>query len=261
MLILLPPSEGKAVIDAGDPVDLASLSFPMLTATRERLLRRVDMLTHGRESTALRVLGLSRRQLAELERDQTLLSSPAAPAAAVYTGVLYEALDLPSLPAPARRRVDGWVVVTSALWGAVRLTDRIPAYRLSGDTTLPRLGKVSTLWRRPLATVLSDAAAQGVVLDLRSSTYAAMWQPTHEIAERTVTGRVLQRRPDGSVQVVSHHNKATKGRLVAALARAGRAPSTLAALAEAVVATGAEVDLALPVNGKPGRLDIITGDL
>ena len=261
MLILLPPSEGKAVVGAGHPVDLASLSFPELTGTRERLLRRLDVLAHGRESTALRVLGLSQRQSAELERDRTLLTSPAAPAAEVYTGVLYDALGHPMLPAAARRRVDRWVVVTSALWGAVRLTDLIPPYRLSGDTTLPRLGKVSTLWRPPLAAVLPDVATQGVVLDLRSSAYAAMWQPTGEIAERTVTGRVLQRRPDGSVQVVSHHNKATKGRLVAALARAGGTPSSLDALAAAVAGTGADVDLVSPLNGRPGRLDIVVPDL
>jgi uncharacterized protein len=87
-----------------------------------------------------------------------------------------------------------------------------------------------------------------------------MWAPTGEVASRAVAIRVLQRRPDGSVKVVSHHNKATKGRLLAALARRA-APTTLPALADAVAATGVEVDLTLPRGGRPGRLDVVTDDL
>jgi uncharacterized protein len=265
VLILLPPSEGKAIVTTGAPVDLATLSFPALTSTRASVVQALDRVAHGSPARARRVLGLSPRQDAELERDRVLMSSPAGPASAVYTGVLYDALGYRSLPAVARRRVDAWVVVTSALWGAVRMKDQIPAYRLSGDATLPRLGKVSSLWRDPLNAVLPEAAGRGVVLDLRSSAYASMWVPTGDLAERTAVARVLQRRPDGSVKVVSHHNKATKGRLVAALARTGGAPRTLSALAEALGTALAdvdvEVDLVAPTQGGPGRLDVVVNAL
>jgi hypothetical protein len=80
------------------------------------------------------------------------------------------------------------------------------------------------------------------------------------VAERTVVGRVLQRRPDGSVTVVSHHSKSTKGRLVASLA--GRStPRTLRQLAENLVRTGVEVDLVAPVRGLPGRIDLVVNEL
>ncbi|MFZ0324997.1 MAG: peroxide stress protein YaaA [Actinomycetes bacterium] len=261
MLILLPPSEGKAVVGTGDPVQLGALSFPELTKRRESLMTAVEKLANGRATTARRVLGLSPRQDAELERDRSLRTAPAAPAVEVYTGVLYEALAYGSLPAAARRRLDRWVVVSSALWGAVRLTDRVPAYRLSADVTLPRLGKVATGWRKPLARVMPAEAGDKVVLDLRSGPYAAMWTPTGDLAEQTLVARVLQRRADGSVSVVSHHNKATKGRLVAQLARTGVAPNSPKALAEALSSHGAEVDLAEPGAGRPGRLDIVVHDL
>ncbi len=263
MLILLPPSEGKAVVATGEPVDLATLSFPSLTSTREAVVRALDRVAHGSPARARRVLGLSARQDAELERDRVLLSSPAGRASSVYTGVLYDALGYRSLPAVARRRVDAWVVVTSALWGAVRMNDQIPPYRLSGDATLPRLGKVSSLWRDPLDVVLPEAAGRGVVLDLRSSAYASMWVPKGDVAERTAVARVLHRRPDGSVKVVSHHNKATKGRMVAALARSGGAPRTLSALGEALGAALADcaVELVAPEPGRPARLDVVVRTL
>ncbi|HEX2704820.1 MAG TPA: hypothetical protein VHM65_03615 [Candidatus Lustribacter sp.] len=38
MLILLPPSEGKAGPQRGRPVDLAALPFPELAATQQRVL-------------------------------------------------------------------------------------------------------------------------------------------------------------------------------------------------------------------------------
>jgi hypothetical protein len=86
-----------------------------------------------------------------------------------------------------------------------------------------------------------------------------MWVPKGRLAERTAVARVLQRRPDGSVKVVSHHNKATKGRMVAALARAGGAPRTLSALGEALDAALADCDVELVTSepGRPARLDVV----
>ena len=52
MLILLPPSEGKASTDAGRPFDLDALSMPELNATRRRVLAALVKLAGGRESRA-----------------------------------------------------------------------------------------------------------------------------------------------------------------------------------------------------------------
>ncbi len=44
MLVLLPPSEGKASAAKGAPLDLAALSFPALNPIRERLVRALVAL-------------------------------------------------------------------------------------------------------------------------------------------------------------------------------------------------------------------------
>ena len=92
--------------------------------------------------------------------------------------MLYEALDVATLPPAARGWVDRSAVVFSGLWGVVRLTDRIPAYRCSVGVTLPApVGGLAAYWKKALRAHLDRAAADGPVLDLRSGAYAAMWTP------------------------------------------------------------------------------------
>jgi cytoplasmic iron level regulating protein YaaA (DUF328/UPF0246 family) len=261
VLILLPPSEGKAPTDAGGTFDIEALSSPALNATRLRVRTALVRLCTGRDSRARAVLGLSERQRDQLDRNRDLEHARALPAWQVYTGVLYEALDYRSLSAAAQRRVRQWVLVSSALWGAVRLDDAIPAYRLSADVTLPPLGSVSTIWRKPLNLSLPEAAGSGVIFDLRSGTYARMWTPHADLADQTVVGRVLQERPDGSRSVVSHHNKATKGRLVRTLARARAAPKTVTELASMIEGGGFGAELHEGHAGRPWSLDVVVNDV
>lgn len=245
MLILLPPSEGKAAPGRGRPLDLGTLSFPGLTEPRERVLDALVGVSGSPEGAA--VLGLGPTQHDLLARNLTLRSAPTARADRVYTGVLYDALDVDSISTAARRRAAARVAVTSALFGLVRPGDRIPAYRLSGDASLPGLGPVAGVWRQHLGTALEEAG--GLLVDLRSSTYAAFWR-----APRAATVRVLHE-SGGRRQVVSHFNKATKGRIVRALLEDGANPRTPAGLATALR------DLGWVVEADGHRLDVVVSEL
>jgi len=261
VLILLPPSEGKAPTNGGTPFDVEELSTPALNRTRVRVRDALVKLCSGREARARQVLGISARQTDELDRNRELADARALPVSEVYTGVLYAAFDYPSLTAKARKRADQWVLVSSALWGVVRLDDEIASYRLSGDVTLPRIGAITTVWRKPLASSMPDAAGEGVVLDLRSGVYAKMWTPDGDVAERTATARVVLEHPDGSRAVVCHHNKATKGHLVRALASQGTTPRSVEELAALVEKLGFGTELSVGRPGKPWSLDVVVTDL
>ncbi|MCX9190937.1 hypothetical protein C3Y87_05825 [Carbonactinospora thermoautotrophica] len=241
MIILLPPSEGKAAAGSGPPVDLGTLSFPQLTETRERVLDALVALCSGPEPAALAALGLGPRQAADLAANRAVRSAPTLPAAELYTGVLYEALALASLDAAARRQAENRLVVCSGLWGMLRPGDRVPPYRLPIGVSLPGLGGLAGVWRPALTPVLDAYAAGTLVLDLRSSGYAAAWRPGREA--RVVTARVYQVRPDGSRAAVSHHNKATKGRLARSLLQTPEEPATPAELADLLTALGWKVEL------------------
>ncbi|MEV2238199.1 peroxide stress protein YaaA [Micromonospora sp. NPDC049891] len=264
MLILLPPSEGKAEVGSGRRLDLDRLSLPGLNPVREEVLSALVALSAGPPETALTALGLGPGQHGEVRRNARLRQAATAPAGRIYTGVLYEALDLTSLPATAQRAAGRQVLVSSGLWGAVRLTDRIPPYRCPIGARLPGVGALPALWRRELGAALTEAAGRGPVLDLRSGAYAAAWTPRGELAERTLTVRVLHEREVDGVpvrSVVSHFNKATKGRLVRDLLLAGARPRTAGAL----VTTLRDLKYAVCEQesgpGRPRQVDVIVSEL
>ena len=259
MLILLPPSEGKATPTRGKPLDLAALSFPELTTARERVLAALAELSSGDPEVAQRTLGLGPTQAEEVRRNARLLEAPTARADAIYTGVLYDALDPGSLDPAARRRASRWLAITSSVFGLVRPADRIPSYRLAGGVNLPGPGVVSAHWRDVLDPVVTTAAGTGLVVDLRSSTYSAFWRPGPALAPRVATVRVLQQ-VGTQRKVVSHFNKATKGRLVRALLESGASPATPGLLADQIAALGWKVELH-PPSRQGQQLDVVVEDL
>lgn len=259
MLILLPPSEGKAAPRRGRPLRLDALSFPELYDARGAMLDALTGLCQGDAEAAAATLGLGATQGGEVARNAALADAPTARADQVYAGVLYEALDVAGLDAAARRRATSWLAVTSSLFGLVRPGDRIPAYRLAGGVSLPDTGPVATWWSRHLDPAVRQAAGRGLVVDLRSSTYVPFWRPTPDLAPKVVTVRVLHE-VGGVRKVVSHFNKATKGRLVRALLEDGTAPSSPARFADHLTALGWKAELGEP--GKAGtRLDVVVEEL
>ena len=210
MLVLLPPSETKAPGGDGAPLDLAALSWPELTDVRAELVKALVELAADRPA-ARAALGLSAKQDDEITRNAELLGTPTMPALERYTGVLYDVLDVRSLTRAQRARADRRLAVGSALFGVVRGNDRIPAYRFSAGSALPGRTTLRALWRPALGPVL--AAVDDLVVDLRSGAYAALAP-----VPGAVTVDVLSERPDGTRAVVSHSNKAHKGRVARVLA-------------------------------------------
>ena len=254
MLVLLPPSEGKTVPARGKPLALKELSLPELTPARERVLDALVALCENDPSEAATVLDLGPTQADAVTRNARLPSLPTARADRVYTGVLYEALDLATLDPAAKRRASRWLAIASGLFGLVRIGDRIPAYRLSGDVTLPGVGPVASTWRPALAEVVPELVGSGLLVDLRSQTYATFFRPRGALAGRTATVRVVHEH-NGRRKVVSHFNKATKGRIVRALLESGANPRTVKAFA------GTLRDLGWTVEVDGTRLDVIVADV
>ncbi|MEU8465038.1 peroxide stress protein YaaA [Streptomyces sp. NPDC029003] len=265
MLVLLPPSEGKAAGGSGAPLDPGSLSLPGLAGARAAVLEELVELCSGDELKAREVLGLSEGLRGEVAKNAALRGAVARPAGEVYTGVLYDALGLAELPAPARALAERSLLVFSGLWGAVRVTDRIPSYRCSMGVKLPGLGALGAHWRTPMASVMPQAAGDGLVLDLRSSAYASAWKPKGETAGRTATVRVLHAQVVDGVEkrsVVSHFNKATKGRLVRDLLLAGAVPGSPAELLTALRDLGYTVEAEAPAKpAKAWSLDVVVSQI
>jgi len=208
MKILLPPSETKRTGGTGAPLDLAALALPSLTDQREQLATALIALSAD-AAEAQRVLKLSDRQAGDVDHNRMLRTGPTMPAVDRYTGVLYDALDAPSLDRAARRWLGEHVLIHSAPFGPVGALDGIPAYRLAAGTALPGIPPLRRHW----ADMTSRALAENdFVLDLRSEAYVALGPvpasvPSAYVRVVTSTGRAL-----------NHFNKKAKGELVRALA-------------------------------------------
>lgn len=244
MLILLPPSEGKADPPASEaPVDLEGLAFARdLTEPRTGLLDALAGLRGIDRAEAVGMLGISAGQADEVDRDTVLRKAPAGPAAEVYTGVLYDRLDLPGLLPPARRRASDSVLIASGLWGFVRPEDRIPNYRLPAKAKLPGVGGLATWWRPHLERAMAEAGLDQpgeTVLDMRSGAYASFWKPRE--------ARLLPIRPftevDGVRKAVSHMAKATRGEVARLVLTAKQMPADPEQVAELLRSKGLDVEL------------------
>jgi uncharacterized protein len=243
MLVLLPPSEGKAAPDGGESVDLGSLAFAeSLGERREAVLDALEGLAALPREQAVGALAVSKGQAGEVDVDARLRAAPSAPAAEVYTGVLYDHLGLPELPARARDRV----LIASALWGVVRPQDRIPYYRFSAKARLDGIGAPASWWRPALAEAMPDEPGD-LVVDMRSAAYAAAWKPKRAtlLAVRAFTENGGKRKP------VSHMAKAVRGDVARALLVAKKPPADPESAAAIAEAAGFTVELA------PGNLDVI----
>jgi cytoplasmic iron level regulating protein YaaA (DUF328/UPF0246 family) len=234
VLVLLPPSETKATGGHGAPLDFAVLAVPELTPVRteiaEALVKLADDVPASRTA-----LGLSPKQDDEIGRNAALWTSPTHPALERYTGVLYDALDVASMTLAQRARAGRRLAVCSALFGLVAGDDPIPAYRLSAGSALPGLPSLRALWKPALSPVL--AAVPGLVVDLRSGSYAGLAP-----VPGAVTVQVLSERSDGRRSVVSHFNKAHKGRLARLLAVSTAEPVDVAALLRLLRRAGLHVE-------------------
>lgn len=216
MLVLLPPSEGKAQPEVGEPVDLSALAFAEdLGEKREELLEALD---------------------------PGLRNAPAAPAAEVYTGVLFQRLRLPELPAKAQRQV----LIASFLWGLVRPEDHIPHYRFSPKTRLKGMGPPATCWRPAMTEALSDEEGD-LIIDMRSGAYSAAWKPKQAtlLSVRAFTESGGERKP------VTHMAKAVRGEVARALLEAKKPPANSEAAAAIAESAGFTVELT------DGSLDVI----
>jgi cytoplasmic iron level regulating protein YaaA (DUF328/UPF0246 family) len=165
-----------------------------------------------REAAA--VLKLGPRSAHEAAWNRALTTSPVRPAIERYAGVLYDGLDAASLDPAGARWLERHVLLASAMFGLLRPSDPIPAYRLSASTTLPGL-PLKALWGAALPPALASTGEW--VLDARSSSYAALGPAP----ARSAVLHVEAEDPDGRRRALNHFNKHGKGELVRALAASG----------------------------------------
>ncbi|TQO19038.1 hypothetical protein FB472_0570 [Rhodoglobus vestalii] len=245
MIVLLPPSETKRDGGTqGSRLNLSKFMFPALTGARQAVVAGLTQISNDSD-VARKALGLSAKQQFEVERNRVLETAPVMPSLERYTGVLFDALDAPSMTSGEREFAHSTVLVHSALFGPVGAGDPVPAYRLSHNSKLPGL----TLKRHWFTQVTDTlAAVPGLQLDLRSEAYAQLGAASHN----SVYLRVVTEGTDGKRVALSHFNKKSKGLFLRALINAGIRHSTVDSLVSWAQSAGFRLEA-----GAPGELDLV----
>ena len=207
LAILLPPSEGKASGGGKTLWSPADGQFGAALGAQRQLLVDALAAAHGGDE---KLLGVGGKHLAAaLHANSTLAAAPALPASSRYTGVVWDHLDLQSMPAADQRRAARSVFVISGLLGVVAAGEPTPEYRLKMGARLAGFGVLSSWWRNDLSDALNEVLAKRVVIDLLPNEHRAAWTPTPDRYREGVRVGFIER--DG--KVAGHDAKAAKGML------------------------------------------------
>ncbi len=144
-----------------------------------------------------------------LASNRKLRGSATLPAAERYTGVVWDHLDLASLPVPQRRAAGDHIIVVSGLLGAVLASDPVPDYRLKMSSRLAPMGTLSKWWRDDVSAAINSHCRQHIVIDLLPNEHRAAFIADEELLH--LYARVDLMTPTGKAG--GHDAKAAKGQL------------------------------------------------
>jgi cytoplasmic iron level regulating protein YaaA (DUF328/UPF0246 family) len=165
-----------------------------------------------------------------------------APAISVYSGVLYKALDYPTLSVSAKARCEKSVVIISAKYGALSPSDRIEFYK----------EKINNALMRPIVENKLAGYKHDLIVDCRSSTYQAVWHAPEDVTVAIRASTVV----DGERKVITHMSKKTRGEVTRALLASRSIPKTPEDI-YAIISEKYPCALTPPKDGEPWVLEVI----
>lgn len=221
LVILLPPSEGKAPGGAGPAWSVEDGAFgPALAPGRTRV---ANALKRAKGGTAKQLGATGDLLAAAKAANLGAVGGSTLPAHERFTGVVWGHLDPTSLATAARRRAEAGVLVISALTGLTAWNDPVPDFRLKMSAAVPPVGNVAAFWRPRLSPVLNDHLEGHTVVDLLPNEHRNAWVPAPDRYD-LIRPTLLHR--DG--KPAGHGGKAAKGLLARALLTSGDVAGTLA---------------------------------
>lgn len=240
MLLLLPPSETKRIGGTNLTIEQVHLSYGQLNDARDLVLGELLRVCKSK-ALASKVLKLSPRQQGDRELNLAITSAPTLPAYERYEGTLYKAIDVESFTKHEIEIMRSNVLIQSALFGLISATDRIPWYRLSANTALPKVSLKKT-WREHQGAAYARLV-DSPIIDLRSKAYVELAPIPEELESYWVE---VVSETDGQRRALNHFNKTAKGEFVGAFVRATKTPTTLTQLK----AVAKKAGLGMEIEGK-----------
>jgi cytoplasmic iron level regulating protein YaaA (DUF328/UPF0246 family) len=208
LIILLPPSEGKAQSGA------TGTKFAESNGTFGKSLgkQRATVITALKQARggSPKLLGVSGLHLARAQQANVAVrGAKTLPASQRYTGVVWDHLDLGSLPLALQKIAAKNIVIVSGLLGLVTADDPTPDYRLKIGASLAPMGKLSSWWRDEISGALNKYCAGAVVINLLPQEHSAAFIADSKLIKCYFHVDLATK----SGKAGGHDAKAAKGRL------------------------------------------------
>lgn len=220
-IILLPPSEGKSdSIDPKNPSwdsvrnDSKYIHFSELNKKRLELIKSLQKYAKSADDKELEELfELKGKNLDKaVAATSNLLISPTMPAYRLYTGVVYDNINIGSLSGAKLNGLATQTYVISGLWGLVRLSDHLPDYKLKISSRFDDINLVK-YWGDDVSGLINKISKDKLVWDLLPNEHRKVWNDKGSAATHIVAVRFVEEKA-GKLKVVGHTAKAYKGKLV-----------------------------------------------
>jgi len=250
VLLLLPPSESKRIGGSNLTIEQVHLSYGQLNEARDLVLGDLLKLCKDKAEAA-RVLKLSPKQLGEIDLNLAIKTAPTMPAYQRYEGTLYKAIGVESFSSHEIELMKSHVLMQSALFGLISATDRIPWYRLSAGTVLPKVS-IKKIWKEHQGAAWARLVDMPII-DLRSKAYVDLAPIPEGIDSYWVEVVALDK--NGQRKALNHFNKTAKGEFVGEFVRSKTVPKTLSQLKT----IAKKANLGLEVEGK--TIYLITSEI
>ena len=201
MLILIPPSEGKAKVKSTE------VTFGETNFKYKKEVEQVVMLLSLLNEEGLRSIYGTSQEKSEIfhRQNQDIFKSKCAKAIERYTGVVYEHIDWDSLNKSAQNYMDKHVRIFSGLFGLLTPKTLIPNYKLKMNVL-----SLQYHWSPILTKALES---EKLIFDLLPQVHRKAYKPSKNVIR--VDFSVLNK---GKKTAAGHFGKAVKGKFIRYLA-------------------------------------------
>ena len=202
MLILIPPSEGKAKVKSSN-VTFAETNFKFEREVNQ-IVRLLSLLN---EEDLRSIYGTSQEKSEIFHRqNQDIFKSHCAKAIERYTGVVYEYIDFKSLDKNAQNYMEKHVRIFSGLFGLLTPNTLIPNYKLKMNVL-----SLQYHWT-PILT--KELEKEDVIFDLLPQVHRKAYKPSKNVIK--IDFSVIKK---GKKTAAGHFGKAVKGKFIRYLAQ------------------------------------------
>ena len=202
MLILIPPSEGKAKIKS------SKIIFKDTNFKYEREVNQVIRHLSILDQEDLRSIYGTSQEKSEIfhRQNQDIFKSHCAPAIERYTGVVYEYIDWSTLDKKAQLYMENHIRIFSGLFGLLTPQTLIPNYKLKMNVL-----SLQFHWNPIITEALKN---EEVIFDLLPQVHRKAYTPSKNVIK--VDFSVINK---GKKTAAGHFGKAVKGKFIRYLAQ------------------------------------------